>query len=161
MTMTIDGTTGATFPDGSQQAKSGSGPAFSAYLSSTTSITTSVRTKIAANTEEYDTANAYDSATNYRFQPTVAGYYECTAQVEAGGTTSSPTYVFACIYKNGAEIARTYLQNSLASVCCTKTIFLNGSTDYVEGYAQINATTPQLVGGASTTFFQGCLARPA
>ena len=43
-------------------------PAFLARLSSTTqSIADDTYTKIQFNTEEYDTANAYDNSSNYRF----------------------------------------------------------------------------------------------
>jgi len=43
-------------------------PAFLARLSSTTqSIADNTYTKIQFNTEEYDTANAYDNSSNYRF----------------------------------------------------------------------------------------------
>ena len=33
-------------------------------------------TKIVFNAKEFDTANAFDSTTNYRFTPQVAGYYQ-------------------------------------------------------------------------------------
>jgi len=52
-----------------------SGPAFRAYLNSNQTLSSGTFTKIAFNIEEYDTTNAYDNTTNYRFQPTVAGYY--------------------------------------------------------------------------------------
>lgn len=161
MSMTIDGAAGVTFPDGAQQAKSQTGQAFSAYLPSTTTVTNATRTKIAASTEEFDTGNTYDNATNYRFQPTVAGYYEIKVNVEAGGTTTSVAFIFACIYKNGVEAARAFNAGAVDAVLCSKLIYLNGSTDYVEGYGQINATTPQFLGGAVSTYFQGFLARAA
>lgn len=161
MTMTIDATAGITFPDGTQQAKSAVGQAFSAYLPSVTTVTNATRTKIAASTEEFDTGNVYDNTTNYRFQPTVPGYYEIKTNVEAGGTTTSVAFVIACIYKNGAEAARATTAKDVCAVLCSKLIYLNGTTDYVEGYGQINATTPQFQGGATSTYFQGFLARAA
>lgn len=53
----------------------GTGPAFSAYRGTPQSVTTGQYTKIQINTEEFDTDNAFDSGTNYRFTPQVAGYY--------------------------------------------------------------------------------------
>ena len=53
-----------------------SAPAFSAYRGTTSqSFSGSAWTKIQFNIENYDTANAYDNATNHRFTPQVAGYY--------------------------------------------------------------------------------------
>ena len=52
-------------------------PAFSATRTSTNqSFTSAVWTKVECQTEEFDTASAYDNATNFRFTPQVAGYYQ-------------------------------------------------------------------------------------
>jgi len=65
-----------TIPSGATITNSGTAtgfggdntPAFLARLSSTTqSISNDTYTKIQFNTEEYDTANAYDNSSNYRF----------------------------------------------------------------------------------------------
>ena len=53
----------------------GYGPSFSAYQSSAQTLSTNTWTKAQYNVEEWDTANCYDNATNYRFTPNVAGYY--------------------------------------------------------------------------------------
>jgi len=56
-------------------------PAFVAYYNtggSGTLITTNTWTKVPFNTEVYDTANCFDT-TNYRFTPSVAGYYQINA----------------------------------------------------------------------------------
>ena len=45
-------------------------PAFHAYLSSTQTLTNLATSKISFDTEEFDTDNAYDSTTNYRFTTT-------------------------------------------------------------------------------------------
>ena len=42
-------------------------PAFLAYLSGNTTVNDNTLTKIANNTERYDTDNAYDNSSNYRF----------------------------------------------------------------------------------------------
>ena len=50
-------------------------PAFQAYLSDDQTISNATVTKINFNTESFDTDNAYDNSTNYRFTPQVAGKY--------------------------------------------------------------------------------------
>jgi hypothetical protein len=104
MTIIIDGTAGVTFPDTSVQPKSGYGPAFSAYQSVAQTIPVSIATKMQFQTKEFDTASAFDSTTNYRFQPTVAGYYQINGAANFSAGTSNTVIVF--IYKNGAEAKR-------------------------------------------------------
>ena len=50
-------------------------PAFEAYLSSSQSVSDNVQTKVQIDTKVFDTNNAYDNSTNYRFTPGVAGKY--------------------------------------------------------------------------------------
>lgn len=58
------------------------GPAFSAYPSAQQNpVTVNTWVKVTLNAEEYDTANCFDSTTNYRFTPNVAGYYHLTGNI--------------------------------------------------------------------------------
>jgi len=51
-------------------------PSFLAYRSgSTQSISSGAAVKVQLNSELYDTDNAFDNSTNYRFTPQVAGKY--------------------------------------------------------------------------------------
>ena len=134
------------------------GPAFSAYRSTNQSIGNSVWTKIAFDTEEFDTNSNYDNTTNYRFQPTVSGYYQVNAAV---GLSASTAAVTVAIYKNGSEFKR--LQQSFTSSTAaevTALIYMNGSTDYIEGYCYFgNAATA--AGLQTHTYFQASLVRAA
>ena len=94
------------------------GPAFYAYQSASgQSITTSTYTKIVFDTKAFDTANAFDNTTNYRFQPTVAGYYQFNAVLTPSSATS---YTIVRIYKNGSAYfsggAGNNITNSPSSV---------------------------------------------
>ena len=55
------------------------GPCFSAYQSVSVTLSNTTFTKIPFQTKVFDTSSAFDNITNYRFQPLVAGYYQCTA----------------------------------------------------------------------------------
>jgi hypothetical protein len=81
------------------------GPAFSAYSSTNQSITSSTFTKVQFNTEEFDTNSNYDNATNYRFTPTVAGYYQVNGNIRYDASTA-PTRCILSVYKNGSEFKR-------------------------------------------------------
>lgn len=143
----------------------GNGPAFSVYLGgSNQSITNSTFTKIAFNSEEFDTANAFDSVTSYRFQPQVAGYYQVSAMlyISATGIGESITAVYknGFVYKYLQDITVTQSVNyRLLNGSCL--VYLNGSTDYVEVYGYIAGTSPLISVGATSSYFQGFLARAA
>jgi hypothetical protein len=169
MSVIINGDTGIDkITDGSvvqadlASGVAGTGPAFSAYANAALSITGGVFTKVQINTEEFDTNSNYDSSTNYRFTPTVAGYYQINGGI--AGNNSGAGYFFACIYKNGARfkdganfpISATYGPTSI----CSALVYFNGSTDYVELYAI--AQNNNSIGGVSVaTFFQAAMVRGA
>jgi len=141
-----------------------SGPAFSVYLSSNQTITANTFTKVALNAELFDTASAFDSTTNYRFQPAVAGYYMFSFAI-SGFSSTAPTRQIAAIYKNGSIYAYgsdDVISSGISTGPGTALISLNGSTDYVELYTYITATTAVISGSTTLyTYFSGFLARAA
>jgi len=155
------GQSNITFPSSGGTAMiSGNMPAFSAYQSSAQTITGGSFTKVTCQTKEFDTNSNYDNATNYRFTPTVAGYYQFNAALQI--TTSTSTGLI-CFYKNGAEFKRpSYLSGSsvVNSNGGTALIYCNGSTDYIEFYALLG-TGQALSTGVFSTWFQGVMVRSA
>ena len=140
-----------------------SGPAFSAYLSSNQTITSNTFTKVTLNAELFDTASAFDPTTNYRFQPAVAGYYMFSFAISAYSSTA-PTRNLVSIRKNGTLYSYgsdSVVGSGIATGPGTALISLNGSTDYVELYAYITATTAVISGAVDGTYLSGFLARAA
>jgi hypothetical protein len=137
------------------------GPAFSAYQSSVQTISSVTLTKVQLQTEEFDTNSNFDSTTNYRFTPTVAGYYQISGAV---ADNSSGTNHVATIYKNGAEFKRgnqiNYSGISPTQSVVSALISFNGSTDYVELYVYMTLSST-LTATNYQTYFQGFLARSA
>ena len=142
-----------------------SGPAFSAYLGSVQSVSASTFTKVSLNVESFDTDSNYDNSTNYRFTPTVAGYYQINACVLVQQSSGTGTIALCQVRKNTTtviqqEITCTY--TSGLSCCASGLVYLNGSTDYVELYGYTNAaSSPGFGAGLSTTYMNGCLVRAA
>jgi hypothetical protein len=141
----------------------GTGPAFSASVTGTTTITSGVFTKMVFNSENWDTASCFDSTTNYRFTPTVAGYYLITGSLDCG-TSTNANRAIPVIYKNGSShrlgINLGTANGSSFGSSVSAQVYLNGSTDYVELFAYVLATTAQYT--ASTgTWFDGVLVRAA
>jgi hypothetical protein len=153
----VAGTTVLTLP-----ARSGSlmvnGPAFSAFQSSAQTVSTTTFTKVQLQTEEFDTASAFDSTTTYRFTPTVAGYYQVNGTLGVSATATSITLM---VYKNGVRFKDGSSTNSGGnSSSLAALIYLNGTTDYLELYVYLT-NGQALAASASATFFQASMVRSA
>jgi len=112
-------------------------PAFSAKLGTNQSFSSSTFTKIQYNTEDFDTNSNYDNATNYRFTPTVAGYYQVNASVRFNYTGSAGDNIQIHIYKNNSHWdcqARLNSTGNYGNISISSLVYCNGSTDYIEIY---------------------------
>ena len=110
-------------------------PSFSARISSDQTVTANTYTKMACATEDWDTDSKYDATTNYRFTPTVAGYY----QFNLGMRGNSSTTNIIALYKNGAIWKRKISgghQYAALSIVVTA-----DSDDYFEAYGYTTGTT--------------------
>tara|TARA_R110000868_G_C10529338_1_gene733904 strand:- start:153 stop:638 length:486 start_codon:yes stop_codon:yes gene_type:complete len=135
-------------------------PTFSVYLDADQTVSANIPTKITFNTKDWDTDNSFDATTNYRFQPTVAGYYQISASMNT--ETGAPTRAFITIYKNGSQFKRgtdSTTTNSRQNIISTL-IHFNGTTDYIEFYAYTTATTIRQY-YQELTYATGYLARAA
>jgi hypothetical protein len=152
MTVVINGTTGIT-------VAAAAAPAFSAYQSTLQSVANNTFTKIQLQTEEFDTNSNFDNATNYRFTPTVAGYYQFNFSIDA--TTSG----LPMLYKNGSRFKDGGVNagNAVGTANVGSALaYANGSTDYFEFYfyqtsgGAVNTTAVQFA-----TYFQASMVRSA
>jgi len=131
--LTIDASQNVTLAKGLTVGATAA-PAFSAYASVPQSLVNGTPTKIALNTKVFDTNSNFDSITNYRFTPTVAGYYFVSGVVfTVNNITGAGVYV--SILKNGTSVAAassTANPNTYSGATVTSVIYFNGSTDYIE-----------------------------
>lgn len=135
----------------------GTGPAFSAYASATTSLSNATWTKVLLATEVFDTNNNFASST---FTPTVAGYYQINANVSFPVATG----LRIALYKNGSAYCYTSGDGTSGVLdgygCISALIYCNGSTDYVELYAYSNGNgTTTVNSGIANTLMSGSLVR--
>jgi len=118
-------------------------PAFSAYANAGQTISAGTFTKVAINTEIFDTNNNFDNTSNYRFTPTVAGYYQVNGSVSCG--TTGAVELIAAVYKNGSIYTRGTNVNMTSAtfgdsvVTFNEVMYLNGSTDYIELWGLVSA----------------------
>jgi hypothetical protein len=137
-------------------------PAFSAYLSSNQTITASSWTKVQINTKEFDTNTNFNTST-YRFTPNIPGYYQINCKCDFENSTS-PSRTMVSIYKNGVETKRVFDLNistgvNYSAIGGSGLVYLNGSTDYIEMYCYVSATTAIISSGSNNTYFQASLIR--
>jgi hypothetical protein len=145
----------------------GTGPAFYANRTGAQAISSGTLTKIQMNNEIFDTNNNYDPTTNYRFTPTVAGYYQVSASVMFTNNTNN-VGAYTSIAKNGTSTAcvgSTANSGMYSGACASILLYLNGTTDYVELFASPQNGASSVNGGAfvvgDSTFFSAFLARAA
>jgi len=120
-------------------------PTFHAYNNANQSVSSSTWTKVQLNTEEWDTSNDFD-ASNYRYTPTVAGYYQVNMNLRFTNSGSFNQAIIA-VYKNGSTYRvstnlRDIVNVSPMHIAGSLLVYLNGTTDYIEFYAHIAATSP-------------------
>ncbi len=141
------------------------GPAFSAYATASNSLTNNTFVKISLNAEEFDTANYFDSTTNYRFTPLIAGYYQFSCAVNVNNAASG--IIITAFFKNGSEFKRCNQMNlnisSTNSPGGSALIYMNGSTDYLELYCLQNSGGTILTSssGSPYVYMNGSLVRTA
>jgi len=152
MSIILDGTSGITSP-------TGGAPAFSVYSGTTQTITANTWTKVGLNTKNFDTNSNFDATTNYRFTPTISGYYQISWAVY---TANTATNAYSQLYKNGSGIAygsTSQPTGGVGSQISTGSflVSMNGSTDYLELYAYSGSTN--ISSGSTVTYMTGAFVR--
>ena len=158
-----------TIPSGATITNSGTATGFGGttapycgvYRNGDQNISDATWTKIQFNVEYVDSANAFDSSTNYRFTPQTSGHYFVALNVGIGTTVDNSIDDFrARIYKNGSEITgiqarRDWDTNGLNyndQINTSVIVQLNVSSDYIEGFLYVNVTsgTPRVESGQAS-----------
>jgi len=145
------------------------GPAFSAYMSATYQTTSpNTYTKVALDAELFDSNSNYDTS-NYRWTPTVEGYYQINAAVGVSYLSTVMNGFQVLIYKNGSSYLtmQSRVNSQYGTGAISQLVYMNGSTDYLElwGYS-VGGTDPVFQGSGSSprqyqSWFSGVLVRAA
>ncbi|MDB4312106.1 hypothetical protein N9937_01620 [bacterium] len=138
---------------------------FRVHLGSNQSLADTVVTKIELDTVDLDGNSDYDEVTNFRFTPTVAGWYYIGGQAEIMDLDDGSTFILS-VKRNGVVIASTQLFSCRADSDFTAVtgnlVQFNGTTDYVEMFGQQNnGGALNLNGATSDTFMYGHLVAKA
>jgi hypothetical protein len=142
------------------------GPAFFVRPSASQTVTSGVSTKIQLDTEDFDTNSNFDTST-YKFTPTVAGYYQISCSLRGTGTSTN-TQTAVTLYKNGSPYINAVSTSSSGTQfpAFSTLIYMNGTTDYIEFYGNVNGTGTLTFGrinadNSYAIWASGCLVRSA
>lgn len=132
-------------------------PAFAAYHAAFQNVDSATPTLISYGTEEFDTTSDYSSN---RFTPSTAGKYQVNATI-GFGSLGDGKFLKIYIYKNGgayrAISTKAYVTGE-HFVQIADIVELNGSTDYVEIYAEHDQGSALTVSTTNNgTFFSSSL----
>ena len=138
-------------------------PAFFAYSNSDQTVTDAAVTKVQFQTEEFDTDNAFDNSTNYRFTvPTGKDgkYYVSTGVYMEEATGSGIDRTVLYVYKNGSQEALAYFDLASGDFRATPVISVMldlVAGDYLEVYGVLDSlgSAPKFKSSTISTYFGG------
>jgi hypothetical protein len=114
--------------------------------------------------DQYDPQNWWSGPPNYRFTPSIPGYYYVTLNAwwSSGTLSSGQTNLQARINGNSFILVQSPITTTMGnSQGDSKLVYMNGTTDYVDCTAYTSNTTSQVLqkgtGFGSGTWFSGSL----
>jgi hypothetical protein len=134
--------------------------AFSAAITASQTLTNATAAKIQLASKNKDVGGYFDATTNYRFTPLLPGLYFFAGFVGLGSEVNGTAYQIY-IYKNGTsyvgQATGVASGTGAQGEGCSGMAYMNGSSDYVELWAQQNSGGSLSVGITNqVTQLSGC-----
>ena len=136
----------------------GNTPAFAARVGTQYNLSNQTTEVIEFDTEILDSDGCFDTST-YRFTPTSAGYYYLYLTLYIAGTTSNKikNATGQIRLNDTTNIARGRMdpddayELNRANVSCSCIVYMNGSSDFIEGsaYGNITGGSPKIDEGVN------------
>jgi hypothetical protein len=170
-TFYADGTGALTIQqNGATLGTYGNIPCVRAYMTnggSNQTFSASTWTKVRLDTKEFDTNNNFDT-TNFRYLPTIAGFYMFSGAAEISYSSAGPSIFYNAVYKNGSVYQQDYSGGYTASnvgvyghKSVNGIVYMNGTTDYLELYVWSNSASAFVGRGSVTTILSVALIKAA
>jgi len=143
----------------------GNGPAFSATNSAELVLSNATPTLAPFNTVAFNENNNYNnSAGQYKFLPTIPGYYQINASTILIAGSSDGSNAICFLYKNGSQLIYSTSQGGVGYYySMTQTVSalvkMDGISDYIQVYAQGYSVSANLK-LTNNCYFNAHLARP-
>jgi hypothetical protein len=133
-------------------------PAFMAKQTGTQNVSNTTWTKVQFNSEVFDTDGTFDSSSNFRWTPGVAGKYFMYFGVTLDDLGDGKR-LFTKVYKNGSGVAESLTLSSAAvtekSSNSTSFIDIADSDDYYEGWVYHDVGNSENLRTDYQTIFMG------
>ncbi len=110
-------------------------------------VSNNTNTKVEFSTEIFDTDNAYDNSTNYRFTPQTAGKYFVYARIMCRAESNGNLAIaVVSLKKNGTTIGSSRFDNHSNYVnnktpVINQIVDMNGSSDYIECFGEVSVAS--------------------
>jgi hypothetical protein len=143
----------------------GNGPAFSATNSAQLALSNAAVTLAPFDTVAFNENNNYNnSAGQYKFTPTVPGYYQINALILILASSADGNVASCLLFKNGSPILYNLSQNGVgyfytATPTLSTLVKMDGISDYIQIYAQASSVSNTSILKV-TSYFNAYLARP-
>ena len=129
-------------------------PFFYAFQQNSQNFSTGAHTIVSLDSARYDTSSKFNTS-NYRFTPTVAGYYFLYAHMRMYTSTDFNMYEVS-IRKNGPNAAKSSVEHDHNGTCSVSTIIESDTDDYFDVEVMQNSGSTQgSYVGYQNTYFMG------
>ncbi|MGZ3842660.1 MAG: beta strand repeat-containing protein [Bdellovibrio sp.] len=157
------GTTNPSYGLDVRSATFAAGPLCSAYATTSVSSSNGTWAKIPFNAIEFDTDSSFNTTNNW-FKPAKAGYYQINLLATLSGTGIAGFTISLGLYKNGSLLRDyqnliNYTASFNQSMSVNTIVYMNGTTDYLEGWFMSNANAMSNMPGNSATYFSASFLR--
>ena len=154
-------------------------PAFKAFRSAADgdgqqAISDNTLTKIQFDEVAYDIGGYFDPITNYRYTPLIAGYYHIVLSAQIGNLVDTDDFILRLAKNGNTDTEGGGLESQVrvhlgsitnddlfaTTLPTTTVVYMNGTTDYLEGYARFDSEdggTPVINPIVHRTYLQGHL----
>ena len=168
--------TGLTMNSGNIVQASTAAPSFAVNNNANQSVTANAETIAQFQTKQFDTAGAFNNTSStatlnglsvpaWAFMPPIAGYYTFSGTIRMQSCTGTN---YGGFYKNGSRYNVGWYTDIAPSngqiVSFSATLYLNGTTDYVQVFAALAGSGSQNINfnnASSSCLFSGGLIRSA
>ena len=162
-TLTLPDETGTVLTSASPVISQKGVPAFSVTKAANQAIGLTTYSTCAFDTVGFDTHSAWNVGSS-RYTPPIAGYYQFNLALTLASSNTGET--ISTIYRNGLEVGWASsgygtTNSGRATPTVSIVLYMNGTTDYVEGKGYILSGTSPIITGGTRSIFSGILVAAA
>ena len=129
-------------------------PKFKVTKTTGQSVPASTASKVTFDSEIHDIGGYFDSTTNYRYIPLVAGYYNIMIGISWAWDNANTGSIVLRLRKNGVDV-KTHLTSNSGTTAVAQSfgdeVQMNGTTDFLEVWFENQTASTVTIYGANTS----------